>query len=376
MHKILSLLSLWTLFSIDFLGFSLYPSYLPILLLLFKIKIKYTKSIKIFIVCFLSLSLIAIVTKLHLIVDVVRAIVMVCYFIYLKNFFTKDKIFDITDISVGILVAYGCFQYIAFLTGYGEYGAWLHNQIGYEGLGGPYDARGGIPRVSSLTSEPSYFAFTVGIYLFITKKILVKVLCIIGYFISFSFISIYGALGLIGFYILHKLLKIDLFLYMILIFIVQVLFVYTYYANLAYIETFTARYTGLSEYLASSNIVELLIGIPDTAGQIITIKRPYSNISSLVVNFGIIGLIAYLYFIAKIGKKNNMAALAMYLYSFNYYYLTGWPSFVVFLYMIYIDGKSTSISNRTLLQFRKDHSAITQLNQRTNLSSSRNNLHR
>lgn len=378
MHKILALFSLWTLFSIDLPGLALYPSYLAIPLLLFKSKLKYPKSIIILILGFFLLSLMAITTKIHLAADFVRGLVMVSYFLYLKTFLKKEKIFNVIDISVTILVIYGCFQYIAFLTGHGEYGAWLHNKIGDAQYGGPYDVRSGIPRVASLTSEPSYFAFTVGIYFFITKKKLVKLLCIIGYFISFSLISIYGALGAIGFYLCKKILRINLFIYMILIFLVHIIFVYSYYATVAELDiggTFSARYAGLMRYLQSSN-VELIIGVPDTGTEISTIRRPFSNISSLVVNFGIMGILAYTYFLSKAGKKNNMAALSIYLYGFNYYYLTGWPSFVVFLYMIYIDGKSTSIRDRTLLQFRKDHSAIAQLNQGTNLSSSGNNLHR
>lgn len=38
-----------------------------------------------------------------------------------------------------------------------------------------------------------------------------------------------------------------------------------------------------------------------------------------------------------------MAALALYLYSFNFYYLTGWPPYAVFIYMIYLDLKEPKI---------------------------------
>lgn len=378
MHQILTLFSLWTLFSIDLLGLALYPSYLAIPLLLVKSKLKYPKSMIILILGFFLLSLMAITTKIHLALDFVRGLVMISYFLYLKTFLKRDKIFDIIDISVTILVIYGCFQYIAFLTGHQEYGLWLHKQIGNDLYGGPYDNRSGILRVSSLTFEPSYFAFTCGIYLFITKRKLVRLICLLGYFISFSLISLYGALGVIGFCLWKKILKMNLFSYMLLIFFAHVFFVYTYYSNVVDLEigpTFAARYAGLLKYLQSS-IVELIIGVSDIGSEMVTVKRPFSNISSLVVNFGIVGVLAYTHFLSKIGRKNDMAALAIYLYGFNYYYLTGWPSFVIFLYMIYANEKSTGFSNHTLLQFRKNYPESTDLNQRTNLSSSRNNLHR
>ena len=49
---------------------------------------------------------------------------------------------------------------------------------------------------------------------------------------------------------------------------------------------------------------------------------------------------------SRLGRKNDMAALALYLYGFNFYYLTGWPPYVVFIYMIYIESEKLSITPR------------------------------
>jgi len=390
MHQILALFSLWTLFSIELFGMALYIPYIAIPAILFKSReshkfLVYPKYLIVILVLIPLFFLIPLITKLYLFKDIIKIILMFLYFIYLRNFIGKKNIFKIIDLSILILVIYGLLQYIAFLMGYQHYGSWLHSQmevfhpeISQLGLGGAYSMREGFLRVSSLTYEPSFFAFTTGVYFFITKNPLIKALCLLGGWLSFSLISLYSVLGLIIFYVIKLLFKrVNLLLYMIAIFIVQIIFVIVYYSNISgyILNTFAARYTGLSEFIESTNAVELMTGLYDTSGSI-WIKSPMSNLSSIVVNFGIIGVLLYIYFLSKLGKKNEMAALSIYLYGFNFYYITAWPSFVVFIYMIYIDGKSTNLRNPTLFQFRKDHFASSQLNQKTNLSSSRNNLHR
>ena len=91
--------------------------------------------------------------------------------------------------------------------------------------------------------------------------------------------------------------------------------------------------------MKAKNIIELVTGLhisssitEDEKGFYLT--RALSNISSIAVNFGFVGLFLYSYFIAKLGDKNPLPALAIFFYGFNFYYLTGWPIFPVFIYLI------------------------------------------
>ncbi|MBD2424581.1 hypothetical protein [Phormidium sp. FACHB-1136] len=366
MHQTLLLFSLWTIFSINVFGLAFYPSFLAILFLLLRKKLKYPKKIILLIIGFLGLSIIAILLKPYLFIDLIRFIILFLYFLYLKAFCSEEKLHQVIDVSVAILVIYGVFQYIAIITGNIGYATGLFEQIGASGQGGAYDTRGGILRVASLTSEPSYFAFTVGVYFFITKKTIIKFLCIIGYIISFSYISIYAALGITGFLLWKKLLKLNLFSYMLFVFFIHTIFVYTYYQSIVALDiggTFSARYGGLDWYLRSS-APEMFLGVFNVPEEV-TIRRGFSNISSLVVNFGLLGFLGYCYFLSKLGRFNNVAVLAIYLYGFNYYYMTAWPTFIVFIYMIYVNGKSISVRNYPMLQFRKDYSESSMLSERT-----------
>jgi hypothetical protein len=381
MHQILALFSLWTIFSIDILGVSFYPSYL--LIPLYLLKPNYPRSVTKIIIIILPVYVFALTSKFYLIADVVKVGIMITYFLYLNSFFDKDKLIKIIDISVIIMVLFGLFQYLSFLSGNNAYASWLHELIGTgkDELGAPFDFRGGILRVASLTREPSYFAFTVGVYFFITKRIFVKLFCILGYILSFSLVSLYAVIGLIGFYFFRYLFrsKFNLLIYTILILLIQILFV-MYFID-AYVpdylyQTFSDRYAGLKEFTSSNNLIEIITGIYGTTlseTDNVAVIRGYSNISSLAVNFGLYGVMIYIYFIHKLGKYNELAALSFFLYGFNFYYLTGWPTFVIFVYLLYAQSssnESSSFGNYPLLQFRKNYYQSTQFSQKSDFSSS------
>ncbi|BAY25577.1 hypothetical protein NIES2100_53830 [Calothrix sp. NIES-2100] len=376
MHQVLALLSLWTLFSIDILGVSFYPSYLLIPLYIFKPN--YPRYVTRIIIIVIPVYVFALASKFYLIADVVKLGIMIGYFLYLNSFFDKDKLLKIIDISVIILVLFGLSQYLSFLAGNQAYVTWLHDFIGTgkEELGAAFDFRGGILRVASFTREPSYFAFTVGVYFFITKKILIKLVCVMGFILSFSLVSLYAVIGLIGFYCFRYLFKskYSLLVYTMLIVLIQILFV-KYFLD-AYVpdylyQTFSDRYSGLKEFTNSNNLIEILTGIYGTTLSDIdnvSIVRGYSNISSLAVNFGLYGIVVYIYFIHKLGKYNELAALSFFLYGFNFYYLTAWPTYVIFVYLLY--AQSSSFSDYPLLQFRENYYQNTEFSEKSDLSSS------
>ncbi|MBD2353377.1 hypothetical protein H6G41_01855 [Tolypothrix sp. FACHB-123] len=376
MHQILALFSFWTLFSVDILGVSFYPSYLLIPLYIFKAY--YPKYITKIIIIIIPVYVFALASKFYLIADVVKLGIMITYFLYLNSFFDKDKLLNIIDISVIILVLFGLSQYVSFLVGNLGYVTWLHEVIGTgkEELGAAFDLRGGILRVASFTREPSYFAFTVGVYFFITKRIFIKLVCVLGYILSFSLVSLYAVIGLLGFYCFRFLFKTkySLLIYTMLIVLIQILFV-KYFLD-AYVpdylyQTFSDRYSGLKEFTSSSNLIEILTGIYGTTlsdVDSVAVIRSYSNISSLAVNFGLYGIFVYIYFIHKLGRYNESAALSIFLYGFNFYYLTGWPTFVIFVYLLY--AQSSSFSDYPLFQLRKNYYQSTEFSEKSDLSSS------
>jgi len=347
MHQFLALFSLWTMFYMNIAGFGVYLAYLSIPFLITKAKLKYPSYIKIIFALIIFVYFFPVLIKFYLLKDILKILIMVLYFFTLKTFVNKKKIYDVIDISVVILVLYGLFQYIAFNTGNDGYALWLHQRIipfhgGLSAGTAQWDySRAGVGiRVSSLTQEPSYFAFTVGVYFFITKRVFVKAFCLLGFTLSLSFISMYSFMAIVGFWLAKKIFKVNLLIYMLIVFLIHVIFVQTVYNLIpeAVLPTFSARYGGLSEW-SHSTFIEIITGVYDSGypdGDK-HIWFPYSNLSSLAVNFGIIGIFIYSYLLSRLGRKNDMAALALYLYGFNFYYLTGWPPYVVFVYMIYLE---------------------------------------
>lgn len=226
---------------------------------------------------------------------------------------TKQEIHDVIDISVVILVLYGLFQYLALNTGNDRYALWLHQQIipfhgGLSAGTAQWDfSRAGVGiRVSSLTQEPSYFAFTVGVYFFITKRVFVKAFCLLGFILSLSFISMYSFIAILGFWLAKKFLKLNLLIYMLIVFLIHVIFVQTFYNLLPEVlmPTFSARYHGLLVW-SKATFIEIFTGVYDS-GYPDGDKRiwfPFSNLSSLATNFGLIGVFIYSYLISKLGKK-------------------------------------------------------------------------
>jgi uncharacterized membrane protein YuzA (DUF378 family) len=363
MHELLALFSLWSLFSVDFVGIPIYPSYFVIPLLL--LNKKYIKSINKFIFLILPLYSISVITKPYLIGDVFKITFMLGYLVYVHSYFERKRLLDIIDISVCIMVAYGLFQYLLITFGQEDPAVWLHSTIGTEGFGGAYDVRDGNLRVASFTKEPSYFAFTVGVYIFITNRYWVRVACLIGAFLSLSLISWYAVFGITAFYILNRYLNLRVFFYLLIVTATHVFFVAFLYEfippNLA--PTFDDRYAGLHYMLSSSNLLDLLTGASNVKGrEVDTITRGFSNISSLSVNFGIMGLLAYNLFIDQLGKYNKLASIAFFMYCFNFYYLTGWPSYVIFIYLIFTneaENDSSCVSDYSLFQFRKNNQEST-----------------
>jgi hypothetical protein len=334
MHELLAVFSLWSLFSIDVAGFPLYPSYLAIP---FLYKYKYLKGINKFSLLIAPFYAVSIISKPYIISDVFKIVFMIGYLIYLNSNFKRERLLLVIDISIFIMVGYGMFQYICFSFDQIDAGTWLHGLIGTEGFGGAYDVRNGNLRVASLTKEPSYFAFTTGIYFFITKRRFTKIVCSIGFLLSLSLVSWYAVISIFIFYLLNRYLSLRLFFYLLVITLLHLAFVLFFYELVPpdLSGTFDDRYAGLHYLLSSSNSIDILTGASSIKDQSVNnITRALSNISSLSVNFGVLGLLAYSLFFDKLGKYNKLASLAFFLYSFNFYYLTGWPSYVIFLYLI------------------------------------------
>ncbi len=336
-------LSPFSLFSIKVMGFELYPQYLffPLGFILILSRLCkgrtffLTRSSLIFI-SFLFLLVSSVLTRLYLFADLFKIIIMLVSFWGISYSARKDfKTFSkIVDVSICVLVLYGLFQYIMVLFGKTSAASWLHEVIGYEGHGGPVDSRGGVTRVASLTKEPSYFAFIVGIYFFITKKNLVKVACAIGMLISFSLITIYSVSG-IAFYRFCKFLKIKPIYIFFIIVAVHILFVLLYFEIIPEIllPTFEERYAGIVYLISDGSLLAWLFGaFQITSDSPVNLVHPYSNIGSILLIYGVIGMTLYLFFFDSIAKKCRYpyAVYALFLFGINFYYLTAWPIILIF----------------------------------------------
>lgn len=359
MQDFLLLTSMWTLFGLNIYGFAFYPTYLLVLFYLFrKAILRVPRSLLIVIVTVTLLIGIPVMFRPRLLTDWMRWIFLVLLFIRVMTY-SKNRIgrlYTVIDWSIGILVIYGIFQYLSVIFGFPERAAWLANIVHqFSGLsaGAPFDLRDNL-RVASLTQEPSYFAFTVGIYFFITQRKLVKRLCIIGSIISFSQITIYATLGLLFYYVLRQMFRVKLLVFLLLIVAINLFFAKFLYEKLPEDVALRLypRYVSLVWFAQKANPVEVIVGLselPDSSdlGNIvgapfqpneIWVSRGLSNIGSLFVNFGLLGMVVYCACLAQLGRYNQYAALALFLYGFNFYYLTAWPSFVIFAYMIYLGG--------------------------------------
>lgn len=281
--------------------------------------------------------------KGFLLVDLLKISVMVSVIYYLVDYLRRYPDFDwrrLLDASLLILVGYGLFQYVTILSGNEAWAVRLHDLFGYEGTGGPYDTRGGILRVASLTREPSYFAFAVGIYAFVTRSILVRAVCVLGAVISFSLITFYAWFGVGVFVVFSRLFRVGFlpFAFGMAGLHLLVSLNLSAWVPETLLPTFEARYDALIYAISRFNAVEWIVGswsvgLDDPA----TLYRPYSNIASVLLLFGVLGLVIYAVLFDLLRKRSRypLAVVAMFLFGFNYYYLTAWPIVVVFFAVLF-----------------------------------------
>ena len=371
MIELLLLISTWTLFGLNVYGFAFYPTYLIAPLVLFrKIKIRYPRAVPIVIAIVSMLHGISMLYRPSLLTDWVRWMFMILLFAGIMAYGENriERLYSMIDWSVSILAIYGIFQYLIVLFGFPDNALWLANTVNqFSGLatGAPLDFRDNL-RVASLTLEPSYFAFTVGIYYFITRRKLVKKLCIIGGLVSFSQITVYALIGLLFYYLLHRMFRMKLIVFLLLVVAINLIFSKYIYPQLPEDVTirFYPRYVSLVWFTQMANPVEYIFGLQTipTISDLDFIHgadffnrfsptedwvgKGLSNIGSLIVNFGLLGVVAYCIFFAELGRYNQFAALALFLYGFNFYYLTAWPSYVIYSYMVYVGCRKECHSGR------------------------------
>jgi hypothetical protein len=362
-EDLLLLISPMTLLCFNVGGISIYPSFFLIFSLINGRDIRKQISQKervIFLSLLSGIYAIASVTKQYLLVDVFRLIIMFLMYVYMCKNATREKTLFLLDIAIIMIVMYGVFQYVCSMLGLDESAIWLHQLIPSDLVGGVIDNRGGTLRVASLTREPSYFAFTIGVYLFITKRIIVKIFCILGFFLSFSFISIYAICGIVIYYLINKFTQLPVFFYITSIIIIH-LFVASNFDHLStmlpsdIMETFETRYYGLIKFVKSRDIIDIMTGLTSTINGTDAVdnsylQRAYCNISSVAVNFGCVGLCLYAYAMSQLGKVNPLGALAIFFYGFNFYYLTGWAIFPVFIYLITVQDDLTDRVHNSQIQ--------------------------
>ncbi|MDB5037061.1 MAG: hypothetical protein JWQ35_589 [Bacteriovoracaceae bacterium] len=251
------------------------------------------------------------------------------------------KILNILDYSICLLVLYGIFQIVASLSGYRELASSFNTWVRGAGEAIPIDTRGvGIldfMRVSSFTSEPSYFAFTVCVYFFLTESRITRFFCLIGIFISLSFITLYSWTGM-AVYQLTKKLRVPTPFFFIGAVIAHLIFAATIYYEVPqkFFPTFYDRYAGIVEFLRF-DWLQILFGSNNIDRSFpINLIRPYSNLGSILFLFGLLGLSIYIFLFRALEKEATKpkAVIMIFLLMFNYYYLTSWPIIAGFLFLI------------------------------------------
>jgi putative inorganic carbon (hco3(-)) transporter len=367
LHKLLLLFSPWVIFALTIQfstlrvslaymrGFVVSIPYLLVPLLLLKphtIVRHFPRCVATFLLFAIPTYLFGVITRPYLATDALRIFVfMVPFFLYLHFFLDRAEIATLTDIAMVMMVGYGLFQYLAYMAGHPEYSTWLHVQLGFQQDYGIFpDSRISLlgVRVSSLALEPSYFAYIVGVYFFVTQRPWVRGIMLLGYALSFSLVSLYAVVGIGGYLLFKKLWRWDYapWVYMLIIFAVHILLRTTLFAErpypLAVFEqaagSIDFRYAGLDRYLAADSPVDWLIGVQDIATRNETnfvVTRAPCNISSILVDFGLVGVGLYTWLLYRVSRQNELAALAFFFYGFNTFYLVEWPIVVVCLYLIY-----------------------------------------
>lgn len=188
-HMIVRLLvvtSTFSIFSVYVYGMAFYPiiilAILEIPALFFTTRVWRIRVEKKFLLCFSYFILMIVISLLgqkHLLIDLTKILVLTFVILKLKHFAFQSPggykaILNLLDVSVSFLVIFGVIQYLAYLFGFERVVYDLHKLFS-NGVGGtPLDLRGGFLRVSSLTLEPSYFAFTVGVFFLLRLALALK----------------------------------------------------------------------------------------------------------------------------------------------------------------------------------------------------------
>lgn len=334
----------FSLFHWNFGGFAVYAPYALVftgLLAIFRVRLSNVAKTDALLFVFLAIMAVATLRRPELAPDLLKAIMLMLYIAAIRFCIETNEInfWRWLDFSILVLVFYGVIQYVGYLTGRDVFVYGLHDLAGYEGFGGPIDFRGGIARVSSLTKEPSHFAYIVGIYLFVTKTFLIRVACVVGLALSFSLITVYVAIGISLYWLLSKV-RYGYVLFALIITTAHVALASNMYiVDDMFLPTFVSRYAGISYLLEHGTLFDWVFGvswIPDE----IDLARPSSNTGSVLLQFGLLGW-GILLWVAFRFTKNGFAyaSIVWILFSFNYYYFTAWPIAFTFIAIFSMQGK-------------------------------------
>ncbi|MCB0309431.1 MAG: hypothetical protein KDD48_08670 [Bdellovibrionales bacterium] len=325
-------------------GFEIYPSFvlIPFGILPFTRALvsffKTNRQIKVPMLGFVLTATVVFIVKPFVLIDIIKLLLLVCLYYAIKTLSDRSiiRLKPVFYLSLMTLVVYGVSAYFAFVSGNGSVFAALHKLLA-GGKGVPVDYRGGIPRVASLTWEPSYFAFITGISFFVVQSKWMKVLCFVGVLISFSLITVYVCLGLVFYWFVRKFKFNSLFFYVSVI-VAQVVFSYVLLEHIPKLfwHTFEGRYGALAA-TSQFSFIELLLGSLDVNPTYeVYLIHPLSNIGSIFYLYGIWGTLFYTMFFLDLEAKakNKYAVVSLFLFMFNYYFLTAWPIIVLFIFMM------------------------------------------
>lgn len=174
-------------------------------------------------------------------------------------------------------------------------------------------------------------------------------MCVIGLFISFSLITIYAFIGMVGYIIWRRYIGNFVVYFVLITFCHFGLAIYFYdMIDPILLPTFDARYAGLFHFYSSSDWASFLWGFRyfDSSTPI-NILHPYSNIGSVLVHYGVFGLGFYLIILSYLAKRSGfeLAVVALFLFGFNYYYLTAWPIIIIYA-VLFVEGSVTISKSR------------------------------
>lgn len=369
--KLLIFVSPFSLFSAKLLGFEFYLTYMlfPGGLILFVLNA--TRGLKLLqrrgaggrgrrldpkvlsLMLLLTIIVFGVFSKPFLFTDILKVIVMFVVFYNIRSFAKANYLeFEkVLDLSICCLVIYGLFQYSAVVLGHEDLAARLHHLIGFEGHGGPIDRRGGILRVASLTKEPSYFAYVVGVYIFIARHTIMKMVCLVGLAISFSLITVYAMSGVLIYRIL-KAMGVGFLGAGLMVLAAHWVFVGFFFDSVPVLvkPSFDERYAAFTELAERGRSSEFLFGSFSVDEEAPTnLVRPLSNIGSILFLFGLVGYSSYLYLFTTLEKRSvcPAAVASMFLYGFNFYYLTAWPIIIVYFAFVAMEKQKTGNRSAT-----------------------------